>query len=30
MHTKVSILTEYYFDWKNYHPATTVYSLRLG
>ena len=24
---KVSILNDYWFDWKNYHPTTTLYDL---
>jgi Protein of unknown function (DUF3179) len=24
---KVAVLYDYWFDWKNYHPATTVYDL---
>src|SRR5438270_8534339 len=24
---RVTILKDYWFDWRNYHPATTVYRL---
>jgi len=24
---KVSILEDYWFDWRNYHPDTTIYSI---
>lgn len=27
---KVNVLTEYWFDWENHHPSTTVYALRVG
>lgn len=27
---KVNVLTEYWFDWKNHHPSTAVYTLQLG
>jgi Protein of unknown function (DUF3179) len=25
--TRVAFIKDYWFDWKNYHPATTVYSI---
>ncbi|MCU1348596.1 MAG: hypothetical protein JWO56_1626 [Acidobacteria bacterium] len=28
--TKVPFLNDYWFDWKNYHPKTTVYTLGAG
>ncbi len=24
---QISVLKDYWFDWKNYHPATTIYEL---